>query len=296
VRRISSSSKSSGKTNGIPDYDFIIQTSETNTLKDLLIATSSGKVYPLQVGDIPATTGRGARGTPLITLLTSTAQSQAESIVGRLIVPEKSANTDVVLLTKKGRIKRLPFKDLTNITRRGVTILKLKDNDELLLTQFVTPGEHLVLASSGGRLLHFEVNDAQLPHMGRTAVGLQALRVGRQHQMVGCVTLSKNSNLLLITQSGYAKQVNPSKLKVANRGDLGAQAFKFALPSDNLAGIALVKPETEIALVTSNQRVIRLNGESVPLLNKTDKGEKVVELNRDETIITVNEVAIEDNS
>ncbi|MGB3654511.1 MAG: DNA gyrase subunit A [Rivularia sp. (in: cyanobacteria)] len=293
VRRTSSSAKNSGKTNGIPDYDFIVQSSETDTLKDLLVVTSGGKVYPLQVKDIPPTTGRSARGTPLITLLTSTAQSQNESIVSRFVIPENPTNTDVVLLTKQGRIKRLSPEELINITRRGVTVIKLKDNDELLLTQFVNKGEHLILASSGGRLLHFEVNDAQLPCMGRTAVGLQALRVGRQHQIVGCTSFSKNHNLLLVSQSGYAKQLNSSKLKLATRGDLGAQAFKFDPPTDNLAGIALVKPETEIALVTSNQRVVRLDGESVPLLNKNDKGEQVVELSRDEKIVTVHEIARE---
>ena len=296
VRRISSSSKRSKSDGGVPDYDFIIQADETNTTNDLLVVTSSGKAYPLQIGEIPTTTGRGARGTPLITLLTPTAQSQNESIVGRLLIPENSTNTDVVLLTKQGRIKRLSGEELTNVTRRGVTILKLKEDDELLLTKFVNRGEHLVLASSGGRLLHFEVNDEQLPCMGRTAVGLQALRVGRQHQIVGCTSFEKNHNLLLVTQSGYAKQISASKLKLGNRGDLGAQAFKFSVPTDNLAGIALIKPETEIALVTSNQRVIRLNGESVPLLTKNDKGEKVVELNRDETVVTVHEVVVDNNS
>ncbi|MEO0576778.1 MAG: DNA gyrase C-terminal beta-propeller domain-containing protein, partial [Pseudomonadota bacterium] len=38
--------------------------------------------------------------------------------------------------TKQGRIKRLSGEELTNVTRRGVTILKLKENDELLLTKF----------------------------------------------------------------------------------------------------------------------------------------------------------------
>ncbi|BAY85200.1 DNA gyrase subunit A [Calothrix parasitica NIES-267] len=296
VRRISSSSKRSKFDTGVPDYDFIIQADETNTQKDLLVVTSGGKAYPLQIREIPPTTGKAARGTPLITLLTSTAQSQNESIVGRLVIPENSASTDVVLLTKQGRIKRLSGEELTNVTRRGVTILKLKENDELLLTKFVHSGEHLVLASSGGRLLHFEVNDQQLPCMGRTAVGLQALRVGKQQQIVGCTSFEKNHNLLLITQSGYAKQLNASRLKLANRGDLGAQAFKFSVPTDNIAGIALVKPQTEIALVTSNKRVIRLDGESVPLLTKNDKGEKVVELNRDEQILSVHEVVVEKNS
>ncbi|MEL6166949.1 MAG: DNA gyrase C-terminal beta-propeller domain-containing protein, partial [Cyanobacteria bacterium J06628_3] len=176
---------------------------ETNTQKDLLVVTSGGKAYPLQIGEIPATTGKGGRGTPLITLLTSTAQSQNESIVGRLVIPENSASTDVVLLTKQGRIKRLSGEELTNVTRRGVTILKLKENDELLLTKFVNSGEHLVLASSGGRLLHFEVNDEQLPCMGRTAVGLQALRVGKQQQIIGCSSFEKNHNLFALSCLAY---------------------------------------------------------------------------------------------
>ena len=142
VRRISSSSKRSKSDNGVPDYDFIIQAYETNTQKDLLVVTSGGKVYPLQIGEIPPTTGRSARGTPLITLLTSTAQSQGESIVGRFVIPENPKHKDVVLLTKQGRIKRLSGEDLTNVTRRGITILKLKDDDELFWTEFVTPGEH----------------------------------------------------------------------------------------------------------------------------------------------------------
>ncbi|MBV6622858.1 MAG: DNA topoisomerase (ATP-hydrolyzing) subunit A [Rivularia sp. (in: Bacteria)] len=295
VRRINSSSKKSKSDSAVPDYDFILQAHETNTQKDLLVVTSGGKAYPLQIGEIPATP-RGGRGTPLITLLTSTAQSQGESIVSRLVIPDNPANTHVVLLTKQGRIKRLSAEELNNVTRRGVSILKLKENDELLLTKFVTPGEHLILASSGGRVLHFEVNDEQLPCMGRTAVGLQALRVGKQQQIVGCTRFNKNNNLLLVTQEGYAKQLSATRLKLANRGDLGAQAFKFAVPTDNLAGIGLVKPDTEIALVTSNQRVIRLDGESVPLLTKNDKGEKVVELNRDEQILSVHEIAIEKNS
>jgi len=273
--------------NGLSDNDFIIQTAVTDTEKDLLTLTTGGKVYPVKVGDIPPTSARSARGTPLITLLTNTAQGTQEAVVNRFLLPEKPESVHMILLTKLGRIKRLSLTELTNLTRRGITILKLKDDDELILTQFTTTSEKVILASSGGRLLKFAVNDEQLPVMGRTAMGLQALRLRQQEVMVGCVTLNTEEDLLLVTQLGYAKRLPVSGLRLANRGDIGTQSFKFANKTDTLAGMVLAPPKAEVVLVTNHQRVVRLSVETVSSMGRDSVGERVLQLNRDEKIITV---------
>jgi DNA gyrase subunit A len=304
VRRTQPSGRKSKAENGLHDHDFIIQTVLTNTDKDLLILTGGGKVYPVNVGEIPPTTGRSPRGKPLITMLSSAAQGAQEAVVSRFLLPENLLTKQMILLTKQGRIKRLSLEEFTNLTRRGITILKLKDDDELSFTQFNAPGEHLILASSGGRLLRFAVNDEQLPIMGRTAMGLQAFRLLKNQQMVGCVTVAKDDQLLLVTQEGYAKRMAASQLRAANRGDLGTQALKFASKTDNLAGMVIVMPtlgdatrtagyanaSAEIALVTNKERVVRIAVETVPILGRDVKGESILQLNRDEKIITVAEV------
>ncbi|MEH2180565.1 DNA gyrase subunit A [Nostoc sp.] len=304
VRRTQPSGKKSKAENGLHDNDFIIQTVLTDTGKDLLILTGGGKVYPVNVGEIPLTTGRSPRGKPLITMLSSTAQGTQEAVVSRFLLPENLETRQMILLTKQGRIKRLSLGEFTNLTRRGITILKLKDDDELSFTQFTAPGEHLILASSGGRILRFAVNDEQLPIMGRTAMGLQAFRLLRNQQMVGCVTVGKDDQLLLVTQEGYAKRMAASQLRAANRGDLGTQALKFASKTDNLAGMVMAMPSLrdatrtagyanasgEVALVTNKERVVRIPMETVPLLGRDVKGESILQLSRDEKIITVVEV------
>ncbi|MEH1905640.1 MAG: DNA topoisomerase (ATP-hydrolyzing) subunit A [Nostoc sp.] len=290
VRRTQPSGRKSKGENGLHDHDFIIQTVLTNTEKDLLILTAGGKVYPVNVGEIPPTTGRSPRGKPLITMLSSTAQGAQEAVVSRFLLPENLETKQMILLTKQGRIKRLSLEEFTNLTRRGITILKLKDDDELSFTQFTTPGEHLILASSGGRLLRFAVNDEQLPVMGRTAMGLQAFRLLKNQQMVGCVTVGKDDQLLLVTQEGYAKRMAASQLRAANRGDLGTQALRFASKTDNLAGMVIAIASGEVALVTNKERVVRIPVETVPLLGKDVKGESILQLSRDEKIITVAEV------
>jgi DNA gyrase subunit A len=294
VRRISPSSKKLKGENGLLDHDFIIQTELTNTHKDLLILTSSGKVYPITVGDIPVTTGRAARGTPLITMLTNTAQGNTEGVISRFLLPEKPETQEMVLLTKEGRIKRLSLSEFVNLSRRGITILKLKDNDELAFTQFITSGQHIILASSSGRLLKFPVNDEQLPIMGRAAMGLQAFRLLKNQQMVGCVNLNQDHKLLLVTQEGFATSISwpANQLRVANRGDLGIQILKFHNKTDNLAAMVQVKPAREVALMTNKDRVIRVSVDIVPSFSKDSKGESICQLNRDEKIIAVVEVDV----
>jgi DNA gyrase subunit A len=297
VRRIQPSGKKSKAENGLPENDFIIQTELTDTDKELLVLTSGGKVYPVKVGDIPATTGRSPRRTPLITMLTNTAQGAGEAVIKRFLLPENLDSTQMIFLTKQGRIKRLSLGEFTNLTRRGITILKLKEDDELLLTQFATTKENLILASSGGRLLRFTVNDEQLPVMGRTAMGLQALRLRKNEQMVGCVAVSGEEQLLLVTQEGYAKRIPVNQLRRSNRGDLGTQSLKFTNKTDNLAGMVMAMPSAgyanasgEVALVTNKERVVRIPMETVPILSRDIQGESILQLNRDEKIITVTEV------
>ncbi|WP_414527487.1 DNA gyrase subunit A [Nodularia chucula] len=287
VRRLQASGKKSKLENGLPDHDFIFQSDVTATDKDLLIITSSGKVYPVNVGDIRPTTGRSPRGTPLITMLSPTAQGTQEPIVGRLVLPENLETRQLVLLTKEGRIKRLSLGELTNLTRRGITILKLKENDELLFTQLTSPKEHLILASSGGRLLKFAADDQQLPMMGRTAMGLQALRLLKHQQMVGCVSAGAEDHLLLVTEEGYAKRLPVSHLKRAERANLGTQALKFASKTDHLLGMIQAIASTEIALVTNKDRVVRIPVDTVPILTREGHGENILDLQRDERIITV---------
>ncbi|MEH2443527.1 DNA gyrase subunit A [Nostoc sp.] len=304
VRRTQPSGRKSKAENGLHDNDFIIQTVLTDTQKDLLILTGGGKVYPVNVGEIPPTTGRSPRGKPLITMLSNTAQGAQEAVVSRFVLPDNLETQQMILLTKQGRIKRLSLGEFTNLTRRGITILKLKDDDELSFTQFTAPGAHLILASSGGRVLRFAANDEQLPIMGRAAMGLQAFRLLKNQQMVGCVTVGKDDQLLLVTQEGYAKRMAASQLRAANRGDLGTQTLKFASKTDNLAGMVIAMPSlrdatrtagytnasAEVALVTNKERVVRISVETVPILGRDVKGESIIQLNRDEKIITVAEV------
>ena len=292
VRRLALNAQRSARKlkaeSGTPDNDLVIQTQIAKTEQELLVVTGGGKVYPVKVGDIPPTTGRAERrGTPLVSLLPSAASGATETVVSHFFLPDDPETAQMILLTRLGRIKRLPLAELVNLTGRGLTVIKFKDDDQLLAAQITQPGQDVVLATAGGRLLRFKVNDEQLPVMGRTAVGLVALRLRKQEELVGCVTLGDlDDNLLLVSQLGYAKRMPVSALRRANRGDIGTQALKFTTKSDALAGMVLATAD-EVAMVTNAQRIMRLPVETVALLGKDGTGSRIPSLNRDEKIITV---------
>jgi DNA gyrase subunit A len=270
--------------------DIVVETLTTVTRAELVVITSGGKAYPVKVRDIPPAAGLQA-GTPLVKLLPDAVQS--ETAIAHFILPDAPETLSLILLTQQGRIKRLPASELTNLTARGTTPIKLKDDDHLEYVSFAQPGEQLALATSNGRILRFEVNDAQLPLMGRSAQGTQALRLRGKERLVGCATLSAQDNLLLVSEQGYGKRLPASAIRLANRGDLGTQALQFKTATDSLVGMISASRTPEVALITSAERAERLSIKSVKLYGKDGTGDRIAKLKSEEKILAVTAVATE---
>ncbi len=289
VRRLVNNQKAGKKPNGTVENDCVVQLIRANTKQDLVVLTSSGKVYPVKVGDVPLLSNRSlsGRGTPLISLLPST----TESAIAQFVLPDNPAAAQMVLLTRLGRIKRLALEELTNLSSRGLTAIKFKDDDRLLACRITGAGEDAILATAGGRLLRFRVDDEQLPILGRTAVGLQALRLRKNEQLVGCVTgVDVEENLLLFSQLGYAKQMPMRSLRRGNRGDIGTQAISFTSKFDTVVSLILASTSAILA-VTTNQRLLQLPASAISVTGKDGTGIRLTELKSDEKIVSVDIIA-----
>jgi DNA gyrase subunit A len=203
------------------------------------------------------------------------------------LLPDELADTYVLMLTEQGRVKRVPLSDLTELTGRGLTLIKLKEDDQLIQIELVQSEQQLVLATSNGRMLRLEINDESLPIQSRTSQGQRAMRLRKQDVLVGCVALSIDESLLLVTAEGYVKQLPVTALRPSALGELGMQGMHFASKNDFLAGMAIAEPEAEVAVITSENRMTRLAIDTVPIQPKDGKGERLLHLNPEETVETV---------
>jgi DNA gyrase subunit A len=266
--------------------DFVTQTEWTTTGNTLVVVTRSGKVYPVNVGDIALTSGR-SRGTPLVTLLPASAQGDPDAIAGTFVLPEELEGIDLLLGTQQGRIKRLPLSDLADLSGRGLTVLKLKEADQLVYVFLSEANDQVVLATSGGRLLRLEINEENVPPLSRTAQGTVAIRLRKQEKLVGCTLIFEGDALLLVSQQGYAKRLSIDALRLSHPGDLGTQAFHFTKKGDELAAMLAVTPETEMTLQTRTNRMARLLAEDVSVKGRDEKGDRLLSLNPDEQITAI---------
>jgi DNA gyrase subunit A len=135
--------------------------------------------------------------------------------------------------------------------------------------------------------LRFEINDQQLPMMGRSAQGTQALRVSRREKLIGCAALSDEDNLFLISEQGYGKRLPVNALRRGNRGDLGTQALQFKTSTDVLVGIVSTSQASEVVLQTNADHMLRLKLDSVKLWGKDGTGDRLAQLKPEEEVTAV---------
>ena len=264
--------------------DVVIQTDVTNPTQEILVLTRDGKAYTLNVNDIPVDQ-RQNKGIPLISLLPPAVASEPDSVVTHIVMSEERLAGQLIVISSKGKIKRLPAEELTNISGRGLTALKLKDGDTLQYALPAEIGSDLVLASSGGRLLRFQVNDEQLPEMSRAAQGSQAIRLPKSETLVGCVAVRSKDSLLLVSTKGYAKRILASNFRASNRGGIGSQSFKFSLKNDSLTSMILAVPEMSFNVITDQDRLARRPIDDVPLQGRSQPCDRLFTTTRSEIII-----------
>lgn len=271
--------------------DFTTHTIQAKTDQNLVILTRFGKAYPLKVADIPLT-GNRDRGTPLVTLLSPSATKDGqgkilpEIAVSQFLWSDQVRELDLVLLSQEGKIKRLPVRELLELSNRGVTIIKLKESDELRYANLTQPGEQIILATSGGRILRFAINDEQLPPMGKVSQGSQATRLRKQEQLIGCINLNPQESLLLVSELGFGKRMMANSIRLTNRGDVGTQGFQFLNAQDSLVGLVPAIPGKEMKLLTSLGKILSVEIDEI-LSKKDGKSSPIVTLNPTEKILRV---------
>ena len=248
----------------------------------LIVITDSGKAYPVPIEEVPSSLESSEL--PAVELLSSAAQRDAKTTIAHFFLPENYKELDLVFLTEKGIIKRLDSLELDALGNRGLVLVKLKDKDVLKYFSFTAPGQEMVIATTGGRILRLPVNDTQIPVMGRNAQGNRVMRLRLKESLVGCDAVYPQDSIALITQQGFGKRIPVNSLRLGNRGDIGTQAIQFSSKEDLLAGIISTTNKENIILTTNIDRRLVLPVESLKSAEKNSTGEKIGKLKSDEII------------
>jgi DNA gyrase subunit A len=271
----------------VNDDDIVTQVETATTQQELLVFTRDGKAYGVSVKDIPQTS-RNSKGTPVLMLLPPSVQATGDpdTIAAQLLRPQEDSEDALALVTQQGRIKRVAISEFTNLSARGLTALKLKDDDQLEYVIPIKPTDQLVVASSGGRMLRFNADAEQLPELGRTAQGNMVMRLSKKEHLVACVAIAHaGDELFLLTVQGFAKRMKASELRLGKRGNIGVQAVRFANKTDMLATITPATPHAVTLILTSENRLAYVSMGSVDPSSAQQPCDRLFKLQKKEKVV-----------
>ncbi|EEI86332.1 DNA gyrase, A subunit [Anaerococcus lactolyticus ATCC 51172] len=259
--------------------DFIKKIITTNTHEDLLFFTSLGKVYSLEAYKIPEGS-RTSRGQAIINILNL---ETGEKITEMMTLSELSKNSQLVLQTQQGQIKKTDAENFTNIRRNGIIAISLKDWDKLISVRQIDKDEELIISTQNGMTIQFNTKDVR--SMGRSAVGVRAIRLDKDDAVVSMNIKGEETYLLVVTENGFGKKTSFSNFKNQNRGGKGVRCHKVSEKTGKVVDTLPVDLDTDIMMVSLKGDMIRLSARDVSTTGRNTMGVKLKNLASEEDAI-----------
>ena len=255
--------------------DFIKKIITTNTHEDLLFFTSMGKVYSLEAYKIPEGS-RTSRGQAIINILNL---ESGEKITEMVTLSELSKDSQMVLQTKNGQIKKTEAENFTKIRRNGIIAISLKEDDKLISVRQIEKDEELIISTKNGMTIQFNTKDVR--SMGRAAAGVRAIKLGKGDEVVSMNIKGDETYLLVVTENGYGKKTSFTNFKNQNRGGKGVRCHKITEKTGQLVDSLAVDLDTDIMMVSLTGDMIRLSVRDISTTGRNTVGVKLKNLAND---------------
>ena len=264
------------------EEDYIERVAAADSHSYLMLFTNSGKVHQLKAYRIPEA-GRTAKGSNLINLIEITPE---EKITAMLSVPdlegEVAEDNYLVMVTRMGVIKRTKLEEFKMQRKGGKIALNLDDGDELIFVALTHGQSDVMIATRGGLAARFD--EERVSVMGRTARGVRGISLREGDSVAGACILERTegwaqeNSLITITEGGFGKRMSPDEFEAKGRGIQGNIAQKITDRTGAVCGIAVVKEDEDLLMITDSGTMIRTPADGIPTYGRAAAGVIVMKL------------------
>src|SRR3712207_3604595 len=246
----------------------------------MMIFTDDGQVYKLKVHQIPDALP-SARGKALVNLINI---PSARKLAGVVPVREFSEGRYVVMVTRKGVIKKTSLAEFQNIRTNGINAVNIDDGDELLDVVLTDGTKRIFIATHNGLAIRFDESDVR--PMGRATRGVRGIDLRKDDYVVSLCAVSADDTerMLSISEQGFGKQTPISTYRFQSRGGKGVINMKTTPKTGKVVAVFPVDDESEVMIITKQGKLIRIEAADIRKtgrgaqgvrLIKTDGGDKV---------------------
>ena len=255
------------------DDDFVTTVVTCSTHDDVVFFTSKGKVYRLRGFDIPegSRTSKGRASVNFLPL------APEEKITAILPVPEdKEGFKYMIMATKNGLIKKTPITEFDRIMSNGKIAITLREDDELIAADGTTGDDEIIIAASNCKCIRFH-EDGVRP-MGRTAMGVKSMNLGKGDTIVDMTVLKPGCDLLTVSEGGVGKRSCPSDYRLQGRAGKGIKAGNFNEETGRLVALKQIDEDTDVILISDAGVMIRIRTSDISKIGRSTKGVKLMRL------------------
>ena len=268
----------------IIEDDYIEDLLMTTTHNYLMFFTSLGRVYRLKAYEIPEAS-RTSRGVAIVNLLQL---KPGEKITAMIPIEGYEQDKNLFMVTRKGIVKKTPIMEFSNVRKKGMIAIGLRDDDELIEVKTTTKDTEIFLVTKFGMCIRFKETDVRV--MGRTAMGVRGMNLTDQDEIVGMQLDEQGDSLLIISEKGLGKRTKLEEFTVQKRGGKGVKCYKIADKTGYVVGVKAVTDEHEIMIITTGGIIIQLRMDEISMLGRITSGVKMINLDENVKVAKIAKV------
>lgn len=261
--------------------DEIARILTANTHDNILFFTDKGRVFQLQVWDLPESS-RQAKGQAIINLINIESGEQIQSVL--TLGKQKGAQQKFLLLvTKKGTVKKTPILNYESIRTSGLIAIKLSPGDALCWARPTSGEDQVLLVSHGGKSIKFSEKDIR--PTARDTMGVRGITLRKEDWVVGMEVFTARlekptdgrkkifRDILVIMEKGIGKRTELAQFPLQKRGGMGVKVAEITPKTGKVACARMVNESIEQLILTSKSaQVIKLPLRNIPRLGRATQG------------------------
>ena len=286
------------KASATRDEDFIEHIYVANMHSTMLFFTEKGLCYRMKVYELPEGT-RTSKGRAIQNLIAIDPDDRIKAYLSVKAIedPEYCQNNFVVLVTKKGTIKKTTLEAYSNKRSRGKGIIAItvREGDELVEALLTNGNHEIMIAARNGRCVRFDETDAR--PLGRNAAGVKGIYVEDDDEVVGMISAdptdpeTSNCTVLVVSENGYGKRSAREDYRITSRGAKGVKTLDITEKTGPLVAMKTVTEDNDLMIINRSGMTIRMPVDGIRVAGRATQGVKLINLRGTDSIAAVSVVA-----
>lgn len=276
------------------DEDFIDHIYIANMHSTMLLFTQSGRCYWLKVYEIPEGS-RASKGRAIQNVLSIPDDKILAYInVKTLKDPEYVNGNNIVLITKRGIIKKTSLEAYSHPRTAGVNAVNLRDGDELVEALLTNGSEEIFIAAREGRCCRFDETDAR--PMGRNSTGVRGINIEDDDEVIGAINYDPKAEdaaehtVLVVSENGFGKRTDFDEYRITKRGGKGVKTISITEKTGKLIAIKNVTENNDLMIIEKSGLTIRMAVSDIRVAGRATQGVKLINIKNGDSIAAISTV------